>query len=251
MLADHRSCSTPYSFTAPPPNLEEEARLAEQAKAFIAAGKVTRLPYAGERTGLKFDRRNYRGFRRHRAFTDKLAWSDIQNGMHFISRASAYEMRLFYTPEFSKSDDLLRLVIAQEGYDYARRLIAGTIAFYQPHTREFYRVPEGFVRNREALESLCKRATDEMRKQIHGTTKGLIIQYRHISWCKAHGGYIALRTIVAYRAWREAKGCHIIADELGISKVGVRQILQRLCITATKLGLQTFPHHHSWRGAHA
>ena len=164
MLSDHRKSSTSYPFISAPPNLEEEARLAEQAKAFIAAGKVTRLPYAGERSNLKFDRRTHSPYRhRRKPIGDRLAWSDVQNGMHISHRATAHEMRMLYTPEFSKSDDLLRLVIAQEGYDYARQLLEGTKDFYSSRNGGFARVPDGFVRNREAIESLCNRATDEMR----------------------------------------------------------------------------------------
>ena len=227
-----------------PPNQttpEEEARLAEQAKTF----PVTRLPYAGERSCLKFDRRNRAPFRnrRGRAFSDKLAWSDVQNGMHFIARATANEMRLHYTPEFSKSDDLLRLVIAQEGFDYAKQLIAGTIEFYLIGRDD--RVPEGFVRNREAIESLCSTATEEMRKQVHGTQRAKITWFRHLSWCDAHGGYVALRNAIAYRAWRNAQDAATIAQEMGLSWPGVRQILCRLCESARKLGLETFPRHHS------
>ena len=220
---------------------EEEKRLAEQAKTF----PVTKLPYAGERYSLKFDRRTHTPFRKRRQpIGDRLAWSDYQNGMHIASRATANEMRLHYTPEFSKNDEQLRLVIAQEGYDYAMSLLSGMGRFYGSSDR----VPEGFVRNREAIESLCNRATNEMRKQEHGTDKGQIITYRHISWCDAHGGYIALRNAVAYRAWRQAQDAATIAEQMGISWHGVRQMLCRLCESARKLGLETFPRHHSFRG---
>jgi hypothetical protein len=163
--------------------------------------------------------------------------------MHFIRRATASEMRLHYTPEFSKNDEQLRLVIAQEGYDYATQLLAGAAKFYGSE-----RVPEGFVRNREAIESLCKRASDSMRMQVPRTDKAKINHFRHLSWCDAHGGYIALRSAIAYRAWRQAQDAASIAQEMGISWQAVRQMLCRLCESARKLGLETFPRHHSFRG---
>src|SRR5260221_10871971 len=116
-------------YSLPPIDPDEDARLAEQAKNFA----ITKLPYAGERTNLKFDRRSHRPFRVRLAKDlagAELSYSDFQNGLHIQSRATAHEMRLLYTPEFSKNDEQLKLVIAQQAYDYISASHSGTARFY-------------------------------------------------------------------------------------------------------------------------
>lgn len=215
----------------------EWARLAEEAKRF----KVTHLPYSGERSTLKFDRRTYTPLKKRIGQASSvckanLDWNDYKRSMHMTVRATAEEMRLKYTPLFASNDDQLRLVIAQQGYDYAVASIPYVVGFYGTE-----RVPEGFVLNREALESLCKKAT-EAHKMI--VDKG-IEETRHIMWCEAYGGYVALRARIAYMAWREAKSASVVAEEIGgLTPYAVRQILFRLCDTARALGLPTFKDRH-------
>jgi hypothetical protein len=112
--------------------------------------------------------------------------------------------------------------------------------------RAFYgggeRVPQGFVRNREALEALVNKAMNTRRAQA---AAGNYHYYRLIEWADRHNGYVALRATIAYRAWREAKDSATIAAELGMTWCAVRQILHRMCICAKRLGLETFPPHHS------
>src|ERR1700722_250450 len=216
---------------------EEDARLAAEAKQF----PVTRLPYAGERRELRFDRRNYRrsrGTLSKRLADSELSYSDFQNGLHIKSRATAYEMRLLYTPEFSKNDEQLKLVVAQQAYDYIKASHAGTRTFYNSE-----RVPNGFLLNRQALEDLAVKATDA--RKSYNVTGQQINLYRHIMLNERHGGYVALRAAIAYKAWRLAKDANTIANELGMNHCAVRQILNRLCKVARRLGLETFPRHHS------
>ena len=137
--------------------LEEEKRLAEQAKNF----KVTKLPYAGERRCLKFDKVNRNHMPRRRMGVPdaigkgRISYADFDR-MHLNQRVTANDYRLKFIPTFAASDDDLRLVIAQEGYDYARMCLRGTKEFYDtPDTR----VPNGFVLNRAAIESLCTADT--------------------------------------------------------------------------------------------
>jgi hypothetical protein len=231
----YRQAHYARGFTVPSLNPEEDARLAEQAKNF----PVTKLPYAGEKQCLRFDRRNHRPVKGSLSKRLKeLSFSDYQNGMHIEVRATADEMRLFYTPEFSKIDDQLKLVIAQQSYDYIKASHAGTTRFYNSE-----RVPNGFVLNREALEAVANKAT-EVRKTWNQTGQKINL-YRHIIWCERHGGYVALRAAIAYKAWRLAKDAHTIGNEMGISWVSVRQMLNRMCKTARRLGLETFPRHPS------
>jgi len=68
-----------------------------------------------------------------------------------------------YTPEFSKNDEQLKLVVAQQAYDYIKASHAGPSRFYNSE-----RVPNGFLLNREALEDLAKKAT-EARKSYNVT----------------------------------------------------------------------------------
>lgn len=215
----------------------EWQRLAEQAKTF----PVTRLPYSGERSTLRFDVRTKTPVRRVRmgemsAFGKaRISPNEYMNGMHVVIRATAEEMRLKYTPAFAANDELLRLVVAQEAYDYAVGSLPHIVGFYRTE-----RVPEGLLRNREALESLCKKAT-EAHKSFASMT---LVNMRHIMWTEAHGGYAALRNRVAYMAWREAKNATIIADELHLTSYAVRQMLFRMCETARRLGLETFKERH-------
>jgi hypothetical protein len=230
---DHFLDDFPSPFRTSP---EEEQRLAEQAKNF----PVKKLPYRGERYSLKYDRRTHASRRRgfSRALGDaELSFADFQNGFHIKSRATAHEMRLLYTPEFSKDLELLKLVVAQQGYCYALNNLPGVRAFYGGGER----VPQGFVRNREALETLVNKAVNTRRKLAAGNHN----YYRLSEWADRHKGYVALRATIAYRAWREAKDSATIAAELGMTWVAVRQILHRLCICARRLGLETFPRHHS------
>jgi hypothetical protein len=224
-------------YSLPPVDPEESARLAAEAKQF----PVTRLPYAGERTDLKFDRRSHRplkGRLTKRLGDAELSYSDYQNGLSIRSHATAFEMRLLYTPIFAASDEQLKLVVAQAAYDYVCASHAGTSRFYCSE-----RVPNGFLLNRQALEDLAKKATDS--RKSYNQQKQQINLYRHISWCEIHKGYLALRASIAYKAWREAKDSATIAANLGMTHVAVRQILHRLCKTALRLGLETFPPHHS------
>jgi hypothetical protein len=224
-------------YSLPPIDPEEDARLAEQAKTFV----VTKLPYAGERSSLRFDRRSRRPFRVRLAKDlagAELSYSDYQNGLHIQSRATAHEMRLLYTPIFASNDEQLKLVVAQQAYDYIKASHAGTSLFYNSE-----RVPNGFLLNREALEDLANKAT-ESRKTYNQTGQQINL-YRHILWNERHGGYVALRAAIAYKAWRLSKDAHTIADELGMNHCAVRQILNRLCKVARRLGLETFPRHHS------
>jgi hypothetical protein len=214
-------------------NHEGNARLAALAKNF----PVTRLPYAGEPRHLKYNPPGY-GKRPIRVGKHKLSFEDFQNGMHITSRATAYEMRLFYAPLFSANDEQLRLVIAQQAYDYVRAGLESIAEFYKTE-----KVPNGFVLNREALENLAKKATEAKKKVDPRAQK--INHYSHIMWCEPHGGHVALRATIADRAWREAKDSHTIANELGMSWEAVRTILYRLCNTARRLGLETFPRHHT------
>ncbi len=216
---------------------DEEAGLALQAKYF----PVTKLPYAGERMALKFDRRSYRplkGSLTRALARTKLSYSDFQNGLHIQSRATAHEMRLLYTPEFSKNDGQLKLVACQQGYDYISASHSGTARFYNSE-----RVPNGFLLNRESLEALANKATEARKK--YNQSKQQINLHRHISWCQRHGGYVTLRAAVAYKAWRLSKDAHTIAGEMGLNQPAVRQMLNRLCKVARRLGLETFPRHHS------
>jgi len=217
---------------------EELARLAEQAKIF----PVKRLPYRGERADLRFDRRTHNAWRERpiKALGDKeLSWSDFQNGMHIKVRATANEMRLLYTPAFANNDEQLKLVVAQQAYSYIRSSLPGIKQFYGGE-----RVPHGFIRNREALESLTAKALEARRRQVNNTWQ----HYVHLTWADNHGGYLALRATIAYKAWREAKDSTTIANEMGLNPAGVRQILNRMCETGRRLGLETFPRHHSCFG---
>lgn len=223
-------------------NPAEEARLAEQAKTF----PVTKCPYSGERSSLRFDRRTHTPWKRRPMNTaGDLGGAGISchdwGSMHMERRATANEMRLHFTPEFSANDDQLRLVIAQQGYDYIR----GNL----PEIEQFYgtqRVPNGFVLNHQALEELARKVITA--KKLIDPSNQKLAHFRHIIWCEAHGGYVALRATIAYRAWREAKDSGTIAEELGMSWVAVRQILNRLVQVGAALGFKTFPHHHSYKG---
>lgn len=227
-----------YTKLRTPEQSEEEKRLAEQAKNF----PVKKIPYVGERRNLKFDRVNYgrassNPARRAKELADRgLSYQDYLTGMHMGRYATAHDMRLLYTPKFAMNDEQLRLAIAQQGYSFAIQHLPGTIAFYGGGKR----VPEGFVRNREALELLVNKA---MKNHHH-----LLKNYWHFRCAEMaahHGGYVALRALIAWRAWREAKDATTIAEEFGMSWVSVRQILHRLCLTALRLGLETFQPHHS------
>src|ERR1700682_5558363 len=84
-------------YSLPPMDPDEDARLAAEAKNF----RVTKLPYAGEKTALKFDRRSHRPSRGRltkRLGDVELSFSDYQNGFSIQSRGTAFEMRVLYTP---------------------------------------------------------------------------------------------------------------------------------------------------------
>jgi hypothetical protein len=199
---------------------------------------VTRLPYKGERRSLKFDNRKYQRDRRRtlsRILADgSLARMDYMSGMHIKLRCTASELRLMYTPAFAGNDEQVRLVLAQQCYSYACQCLPGLT-----HGR----VPENLINDREALEALTKRAVDAQREFGDGTQE----HATHIAWCDRNGGYLQLRSTIQQRAWRLFHDCCTIACDLEITPVGVRQILQRLVITGRRLGLETFPPHHSYQ----
>jgi hypothetical protein len=217
----------------------EEARLKWEAEHF----PIKKVPYAGERSELRFDQRRRSVWARtgsgqpNAIGKASLSFSDFQRGMHIVQYATTDEMRLKFTPEFAKDDDKLWLVIAQESWDYARYSLGGIKDFFGGTER----VPNGFVLNREALENLCRKASDHLRQSENIKFN----MYRHLTWVDAHGGYVRLRDKITRRAWREHKDAHTIANELGMTWTTVRQMLCRLCESARKLDLPTFERHHS------
>src|SRR5437899_2761550 len=87
--------------------LEEEKRLAEQAKNF----PIKRIPYGGARRSLKFDRVNHYK-RRDKSLSKELgdkglSYQDYLTGMQIGRRATADDMRLLYTPKFAMNDEQL------------------------------------------------------------------------------------------------------------------------------------------------
>jgi hypothetical protein len=200
---------------------------------------VTRLPYKGERKCLKFDNRVALRFKRKGSLSRELsggplAFTDFQRGMHMQHRCTACEMRLMYTPAFAANDEQVRLVLAQQCYSYACQALPG-----MTHGR----VPDELVNDREKLEALTKRAVDAQHKFDDRTDE----HATHLDWMDRNGGYLKLRSTVQHRAWRMYHDCVTIAEALGLTPPGVRQILQRLVITGRRLGLETFPPHHSYR----
>jgi hypothetical protein len=199
---------------------------------------VTRLPYKGERKYLKFDNRSYMRSRKRtlsRILADgELAYVDFTRGMHMQHRCTASEMRLLYTPAFAANDDQARLVLAQQCYSYAAACLPGT-----PNGR----VPKELVSDREKLEALVKRAVEAQRKFNNSSSE----HDTHLDWMDRNGGYLQLRSMVQHRAWRLFQDCVTIARDLGLTPPGVRQILQRLVVTGRRLGLETFPPHHSYK----
>jgi hypothetical protein len=203
--------------------------------------QVTRLPYKGERKYLKFDNRSFSRLcskkkgRFFRELTDEnIDYRDFKFGMHVQLRCVASEMRLMYTPAFAANDEQARLVLAQQCYSYAAACLPGT-----PNGR----VPEDLVNDREKLDALMKRAVDAQRRADNTSRE----HNTHLDWIDRNGGYLELRAKIQHRAWRLFQDCVTIAEDLGLTSVGVRQILQRLVITGRRLGLETFPPHHSYR----
>src|SRR5580700_5755754 len=126
---------------------------------------VTRLPYMGERRGLKFDNRRGRFLRSRRPLSrdlrdGDLAFQDFQRGMHMMHRCTASEMRLMYTPAFAANDEQARLVLAQQCYSYACSILRGLM-----HGR----VPDDLVNDREKLEALMKRAVEAQRRAYNAS----------------------------------------------------------------------------------
>jgi hypothetical protein len=199
---------------------------------------VTRLPYKGERKHLKFDNRSYMRSRKRtlsRILADgELAYVDFTRGMHMQLRCTASELRLMYTPAFAANDEQARLVLAQQCYSYAAACLPGV-----PNGR----VPDDLVNDRKKLEALMTRAVDAQRK-FNNSSDGHDV---HLDWMDRNGGYLRLRSMVQHRAWRLFQDCVTIARDLGLTPSGVRQILQRLVISGRRLGLETFPPHHSYR----
>jgi hypothetical protein len=200
--------------------------------------QVTRLPYAGERKYLKFDNRSYSRSRKRTLSSilrsGELDYKDFTNGMHIQLRCTASELRLMYTPAFAANDEQARLVLAQQCYLYAAACLPGTPSG---------RVPDELVNDREKLEALVKRAVQAQRKFNNASSE----HDTHLNWLDRNGGYLQLRSMVQHRAWRLFQDCVTIGGDLGITPVGVRQILQRLVITGRRLGLETFPPHHSYK----
>ena len=200
---------------------------------------VTRLPYKGERKSLKFDNRVSLRFKRRGSLSRELrdgdlAFSDFKNGMHMQLRCTASELRLMYTPAFAANDEQVRLVLTQQCYSYACQSLPG-----MTHGR----VPDELVSDRGKLEVLLNRAVDAQREFNDATDE----HDTHLGWMDRNGGYLRLRSQIQHRAWRLFQDCVTIAQDLGLRPSGVRQILHRLVITGRRLGLETFPPHHSYK----
>jgi hypothetical protein len=119
---------------------------------------VTRLPYKGERSYLKYDHRSYSRLsskKKGRFFNEltaeNIAYHDFKFGMHMRLRCVASEQRLKYTPAFAANDEQARLVLAQQCYSYAAACLPGV-----PNGR----VPDELVNDREKLEALSKVAVE-------------------------------------------------------------------------------------------
>jgi hypothetical protein len=208
---------------------------------------VTRLPYLGERRGLKFDRLQWPA-RSKGSFAPilkraNLAFSDYQRSMHQIRYATANDIRMQYTPAFAHDDKLVRLVLAQQCYLYALATLSG-----RTKTADARRIPGTYLNNKGALDDLMSRAEAAQRTfDFSANPLAWRAHQSHLRAIDRHGSYLNVRALVQHRAWRLYQNGHEIGNEMGIAWHDVRQILQRLVIVATRLGLETYPKHHSFR----
>jgi len=157
--------------------------------------------------------------------------------MHINVRATAHEMRMLYTPEFSRSDEQLKLALAQQTFMYVCSKWGGIRDFFGGGKR----VPQELVDNRELLEKLATKALKNAKLSKDITWN----HYQHIAWSEKHGGYLTLHASIAYKAWRLAQDSTTIANEMGMNPNAVRAMLARTCWAALRLGLETFPPHHT------
>ena len=69
---------------------------------------------------------------------------------------------------------------------------------------------------------------------------------RHIAAADRPGGWIGLLARVSYLAWRLQRDSVAIATATGLTPVGVRRLLSRMCACAAALGYETYARK-AWR----
>lgn len=94
--------------------------------------------------------------------------------------------------------------------------------------------------------ALLSRLTIEMATHLgilaEGKT-GIHWQHlaKHLATVNDVGGYLALNTAIAYRAWVLKWHTKEIAAELNMEPLAVRELLQKMLSSAEELGFETFP----------
>jgi hypothetical protein len=192
--------------------------------------QVTKLPYIppDEKSGLHFDRCIYDSLRtRMVSAKSQLTFTDIGT-MHAERRAVKNG---FYIPTFAGNDSKLRLVLAQQAWSFVK----------QGNSR----VPADLVHDFRKLEAMCmaKVASDRTRLEKMSFYDPQYVTLGQNIGLTEKFGYLRLRARVAYLCWRLGWDSCIVAEQCGITPMHVRNILNRLCFTATRLGLETHAPH--------
>jgi hypothetical protein len=189
-------------------------------------------------SNLHFDQHQFAGRRSQPVEAQYTLEGWSSNGIAFedyarmSSRSSSVSPRhKRWTPAFAASDEKLRRVLLHRAWLYLHGVTNGS-------------APD----DRQAINAAATRKALELSKVSFGSCspRKRAENDAHISAVKRAGGYLALQSALAYRAWRLGQDSCAIAETLGMSPQAVRVNLQRLCEVARKLGYETFRRHYSF-----
>jgi len=172
----------------------------------------------------------------------RIAWSDTRNMHCFHIRGGRKGSN--WIPAFAFSDAQLRHVIAQAAWQHM-------------HKSRFEPLPPALIEDRVILEQMCIASDKKHIEKAYGTRYGRkpgddtdCMWIRHVGSIELAGSYLSLISTIAYRSWRAGQASNAIAEQMGLTPVGVRQHLYRLVRIARKLGYEAHKKPHHRLGAH-
>lgn len=132
-------------------------------------------------------------------------------------------------PAFALNDLQLQAVLLHAAVQYAFR--------YKP-------APPNFVATLDSVVQCARERTTsdrEIAKRRAESGQRQQTLWHHIICIEDAGGYVAFNAAIAYRLWRCEWPTSLIAENLGVDPIYVRNVAQMLAHYAEALGFETYP----------
>lgn len=168
---------------------------------------------------------------------DELArpWQSLKYGgltfeeRHGASRTAAPSKDKRWIPAFATNDAQLQAVLLHAAVQYVFR--------DKP-------IPPDFIPDLATVVQLAKERHAQDRAWVENHSKLLQQRiYQHIICVEQAGGYVAFNAAIAFRCWRLMWPSRLVAEDLGVTVLFVRQVTEMLADYAESLGFETYEQH--------